>query len=127
MGVVLLRDSGAERGSGTGLLVESWLEVEEPGWLWEFEGVPGLFLAGLGNDRLAASLGYLEPPALSSRDQHSTKHSSKLLKQIHKQVATTTGTKVRKPIKLRRRREEGYDQAGLARCGCNEWSFPGQV
>ena len=58
--------------------------------------------AGLGNDRLAASLGYLEPPALSSREQHSTKHSSKLLKQIQKQVATTTGTKIPKPMQLRR-------------------------
>jgi uncharacterized membrane protein YbhN (UPF0104 family)/tRNA A-37 threonylcarbamoyl transferase component Bud32 len=58
--------------------------------------------AGLGTDRLAASLGYLQPPALSSRERHSTKGSSKLLKQLRKQVAAATGTKIPKPIKLRR-------------------------
>jgi hypothetical protein len=52
VGVVLLRDSGAERGSGTGLLVESWLEVEESGWFGEVEGFPDLFLAGGGGRAL---------------------------------------------------------------------------
>ena len=58
--------------------------------------------AGLGTDRLAASLGYLQPPVLSGRERHSTKGSSKLLKEIQQQVAAATGAKIPKPIKMRR-------------------------
>lgn len=57
---------------------------------------------GLGTDRLAAALGYLQPPALTSRERRSVKGSSKLLGQLRDQVASVTGTEIPEPVKLRR-------------------------
>lgn len=57
---------------------------------------------GLGTDRLAAALGYLQPPALTSRERRSVKGSAKLLGQLREQVASVAGTEIPEPVKLRR-------------------------
>ncbi len=57
---------------------------------------------GLGLAPLSDSLGYLQPPALTSQQRHSIKSSSKLLAALRDHVATVTETQAPEPVKLRR-------------------------
>ncbi|MEI8080540.1 MAG: lysylphosphatidylglycerol synthase transmembrane domain-containing protein, partial [Actinomycetes bacterium] len=57
---------------------------------------------GLGVQRLAASLAYLQPPALTRRERHAVTKPSKLLAELREQVATVTDTAMPEPVKIRR-------------------------
>ncbi len=56
----------------------------------------------LGPEGLAASLGYLQPPALSARERRSAKGAGKQLKALRDEVARVTDTPIPEPVKLRR-------------------------
>lgn len=57
---------------------------------------------GLGTDKLAGSLGYLQRPALTSRERHSVDSASKFLGTLREQVSSVTGAQMPEPVKLRR-------------------------
>lgn len=63
--------------------------------------------AGLGNDKLAECLGYLQPPALTARERRSVKGSTKLLKALREQVSKVTEIEPPEPVKLRRISRKG--------------------
>jgi uncharacterized protein (TIRG00374 family) len=59
-------------------------------------------VAGLGPKRLAACLGYLQPPALAARERRSVPNPGALLTDLRDRVAAATGAEVPEPVRLRR-------------------------
>ena len=57
---------------------------------------------GLGDDRLGASLPYLQAPALSSRERRHPRSTARELKELRSRVVQETGVPVPEPVKLRR-------------------------
>jgi tRNA A-37 threonylcarbamoyl transferase component Bud32 len=57
---------------------------------------------GLGPDKLATALPYLQPPALGRRERRSVEDSSALLVELREQVTEVTGAEIAEPVKLRR-------------------------
>ena len=58
--------------------------------------------AGLGDERLGASLPYLQVPALTSRERRHRRSTARELKELRSRVAQETGVPVPQPVKLRR-------------------------
>ena len=56
----------------------------------------------LGDDRLGASLPYLQTPALSSRERRHPRSTARELKELRSRVVQETGVPVPEPVKLRR-------------------------
>lgn len=57
---------------------------------------------GIGTKPLAKSLGYMQPPALTSRERHFVKGSAKFLADLRSEVASATESQIPEPVKLRR-------------------------
>jgi glycosyltransferase 2 family protein len=57
---------------------------------------------GIGTEPLASSLGYMQPPALTSRERHAMKGPSKFLADLRSEVASVTEAQIPEPVKLRR-------------------------
>lgn len=66
-----------------------------------------LAIDGLGKEKLASTLGYLQPPALGTKEKRAVKGSSKFLKELRARVSAETGVEIPEPVKLRRISRKG--------------------
>ncbi|MFN8125456.1 MAG: flippase-like domain-containing protein [Candidatus Nanopelagicales bacterium] len=98
----------AEWESGSVVLQDSDAALDIVHLLFATAGAVGVERAvaaasdGLGAEKLTTCLGYLQPPALTSRERRSVKGAGKQLKALRDEIAKVTDTEAPEPVKLRR-------------------------